>query len=719
MDINSSFSPLTLICIGFILLVFVILLLYINRVSGNNTLIEKRRLINQFPSSISTLGVLFTFIGITVGLVGFDTSDLDSSIPLLLDGLKTAFVTSILGMLGSMVLSNIINSKFDNTDKGVSDINIAAGLITKSLSDMSSANIESLKLLLQQQEKQLKLVELIHNDNSEIINILSESSNSQYNEILLETNSILKELSATVVSIKDDFVAFKLSGANDLKSIQTTIKRISEDTANISSINDNVISSLKALGNLDASEQHVSEEIDKLGSVLKTEVSELNAVVKTQFSELSAFIDKINTKIADDILHKLELIENGGNRTNDILKGISEETDKMSSINENVISSLEALGNLDASEQHVSEEIDKLGLVLKTEVSELNAVVKTQFSELSAFIDKINTKIADDILHKLELIENGGNRTNDILKGISEETDKMSSINENVISSLEALGNLDASEQHVSEEIDKLGIKIGDNISTIVTKMNETNMLLTSKLEDVTNLLEKNDMEQLSLYMKKFASDFQNQMNALFNKLVSDNFKELNKSIEILCSWQQENKDMIKTLTSQYKQMADNFEDTSTALSDVEDCTRQLVDDGGKLSALILALNQVLLEDKNFVVAISRLKEAAEINKSNSITLNQSASNLNSWITSQKDFVSGVKKLVDKLDEISRFRDYNSAFWKDTKNKFNEGIDILNEGNEKMNNQIAEIDKHFYARLNTTLANLDACIQAMYNGKIK
>ena len=623
MDINSSFSPLTLICIGFILLVFVILLLYINRVSGNNTLIEKRRLINQFPSSISTLGVLFTFIGITVGLVGFDTSDLDSSIPLLLDGLKTAFVTSILGMLGSMVLSNIINSKFDNTDKGVSDINIAAGLITKSLSDMSSANIESLKLLLQQQEKQLKLVELIHNDNSEIINILSESSNSQYNEILLETNSILKELSATVVSIKDDFVAFKLSGANDLKSIQTTIKRISEDTANISSINDNVISSLKALGNLDASEQHVSEEIDKLGSVLKTEVSELNAVVKTQFSELSAFIDKINTKIADDILHKLELIENGGNRTNDILKGISEETDKMSSINENVISSLEALGNLDASEQHVSEEIDKLG------------------------------------------------------------------------------------------------IKIGDNISTIVTKMNETNMLLTSKLEDVTNLLEKNDMEQLSLYMKKFASDFQNQMNALFNKLVSENFKELNKSIEILCSWQQENKDMIKTLTSQYKQMADNFEDTSTALSDVEDCTRQLVDDGGKLSALILALNQVLLEDKNFVVAISRLKEAAEINKSNSITLNQSASNLNSWITSQKDFVSGVKKLVDKLDEISRFRDYNSAFWKDTKNKFNEGIDILNEGNEKMNNQIAEIDKHFYARLNTTLANLDACIQAMYNGKIK
>ena len=249
--------------------------------------------------------------------------------------------------------------------------------------------------------------------------------------------------------------------------------------------------------------------------------------------------------------------------------------------------------------------------------------------------------------------------------------------------------------------------------------MNETEKFFISKLKDVTSLLEKNDIEQMTLYMKKFASDFQNQMNALINKLVSDNFKELNNSIKVLCSWQQENKDMIQTLTSQYKQMADNFEDTSTTLSDVEDYTRQLVDDGGKLSALIFALNQVLLEDKNFVVAINRLKEAADINKTNSLALNQSASNLNSWISSQKDFVTGVKKLVEKLDEISKFRDYNNAFWKDTKHKLNEGIDILNEGNEKMNNQIAEIDKHFYARLNTTLANLDACIQAMYNGKIK
>ncbi len=51
-----------------------------------------RRKIEQIPSFISTLGVLGTFLGITIGLWDFETSDLDHSIPLLLNGLKTAFL---------------------------------------------------------------------------------------------------------------------------------------------------------------------------------------------------------------------------------------------------------------------------------------------------------------------------------------------------------------------------------------------------------------------------------------------------------------------------------------------------------------------------------------------------------------------------------------------------------------------------------------------------
>lgn len=59
----------------------------------------------DFRSIIVTIGVLGTFVGVYMGLQGFDTGDIRTSVPLLLDGMKTAFFTSIVGMALSVVLS--------------------------------------------------------------------------------------------------------------------------------------------------------------------------------------------------------------------------------------------------------------------------------------------------------------------------------------------------------------------------------------------------------------------------------------------------------------------------------------------------------------------------------------------------------------------------------------------------------------------------------------
>jgi hypothetical protein len=46
----------------------------------------------DFKSILVSTGVLGTFIGIFIGLLGFDSSSVVDSVPKLLDGLKTAFV---------------------------------------------------------------------------------------------------------------------------------------------------------------------------------------------------------------------------------------------------------------------------------------------------------------------------------------------------------------------------------------------------------------------------------------------------------------------------------------------------------------------------------------------------------------------------------------------------------------------------------------------------
>lgn len=108
----------------------------------NDNLMNHRGVIEMIPSFISTLGVLGTFAGITMGLYYFDTANLPTSIPLLLNGLKTAFFTSLAGMVGSLFLSGQVNKLFDEKTGGVSDTAEAAGIIVKAL-DTLKGQVES------------------------------------------------------------------------------------------------------------------------------------------------------------------------------------------------------------------------------------------------------------------------------------------------------------------------------------------------------------------------------------------------------------------------------------------------------------------------------------------------------------------------------------------------------------------------------------------------
>lgn len=54
--------------------------------------------LNDWGGHFVSIGILGTFAGILVSLMGFDTTAIDKSVPQLLDGMRTAFATSVLGM---------------------------------------------------------------------------------------------------------------------------------------------------------------------------------------------------------------------------------------------------------------------------------------------------------------------------------------------------------------------------------------------------------------------------------------------------------------------------------------------------------------------------------------------------------------------------------------------------------------------------------------------
>ena len=59
------------------------------------------------PNLLTTIGIFGTFFGIVLGLQEFNQHDIEASIPPLLAGLKSAFFTSLAGMLSSLLLKTL------------------------------------------------------------------------------------------------------------------------------------------------------------------------------------------------------------------------------------------------------------------------------------------------------------------------------------------------------------------------------------------------------------------------------------------------------------------------------------------------------------------------------------------------------------------------------------------------------------------------------------
>lgn len=67
-------------------------------------LLRRKQSVPNLSSLVVTFGILGTFIGIFIGLITFQVTDIYGSVPKLLEGLKIAFLTSIAGMIASVLL---------------------------------------------------------------------------------------------------------------------------------------------------------------------------------------------------------------------------------------------------------------------------------------------------------------------------------------------------------------------------------------------------------------------------------------------------------------------------------------------------------------------------------------------------------------------------------------------------------------------------------------
>lgn len=99
------------------------------------------------PTLMGALGILGTFIGIIIGLLNFNTESIDTSIPVLLGGLKTAFITSIVGMFFA-ILFNGLDAFFFANKRRLLEVNIPASVTPEHIhQELQEQNKHLVKLI--------------------------------------------------------------------------------------------------------------------------------------------------------------------------------------------------------------------------------------------------------------------------------------------------------------------------------------------------------------------------------------------------------------------------------------------------------------------------------------------------------------------------------------------------------------------------------------------
>ncbi len=383
-------------------LIFSIYYLYRAKKSPNDI---NPYIFESIPQIFPTIGILGTFIGIAYGLWLFDVNNIEKSIPALLNGLKSAFIASIFGIIGSIVFAKLTSHKIWKNEKGKSsEETIAVYKLIELVGEFKDSLVESFSYIDENNNK-IKPANFFRD--------LYEESRKQ---------------STALQSFSTDLSTKIEAGFDSIMSNQ---------------IQNGVIPELQA----------VKAEIENLGKKMQDPAKEMTQnVVKELQAALGSMIDEFKTSMSGSTKSELEhlttLLSQAGNSLTDFPAKLQNMTENL---NENFRGlqeivqqiSKQTLSQSEQSTDQMRKQVEEMSEILKIKVGDLQLGQEVlinkqsdnlQISEnlLAAFnisIEKMNGLSIEvtETISKFSKVQNELNSAAHQLKLISENVNSSSS----------------------------------------------------------------------------------------------------------------------------------------------------------------------------------------------------------------------------------------------------------------------------------------------------
>jgi hypothetical protein len=602
-------------------------------------------LFDSIPSIFPTVGILLTAAGIVYGLKGFNKDFDKDKIMELLSGIRYSFIATILGLILLLLFQKL-------TERIKRKIEESENKDNKNFNQNPMEGLKEAISSLGMVNTQLQQSIMQHQ--TTMVELLNRNTN-----LIIDTQ---KEIKTALEVSNNNFLGFS---DKSFKELSVTKKNINNKIDTISSRFIKII-------------EDSSTELTQTQQALKSSINEATVAIIKKFEDSSAEFTQSQNALKSSI----------NETTASIIKKIkdssSELTETQKALNSSIIETSSKL----------NEKIE----------GGLNSITDTQVNLKNVLIES-SENIGNNLTEGLQGIQSVQAVFNDT---VQERSDTLNGV-------LQAgFSNLYTNQNEQNERLDSLitenhqrtGTLIGLNEQVLASSL-ANNEIFETKFTEFITLLQENNTKGLAEAMNKVTEDFNQQMTGLIEKLVQENFSQLNESVQNLNTWQQENKENLNALSAHYQQTTELFSHSSEVLKEVANNTKLLVNDESKLNELIKQLSAIMIDDTKFSSITNKLTQTVELVESSTKLYEETSSKLNKWVVNEYEFKQGVELLIKNLEE---FKDFNSGVWDNYRKEMQEAVKIIKETTSSLDNSVENLNSEFYERLSATFENLDNLI---------
>lgn len=531
---------------------------------------------NDASQAFASLGVLGTFIGITFGLLFFDTHNLEKSVPALLDGMKSAFFTSIVGMAGSLGTKWWQRKKQKEYD------------LSQPLDEVDE-NATIATLIEYLQEKNIETTKF----NTQLIQTLQEQNihNTNYHEEKIKSDKhLLDAINTMSKSISGESDTTLLS---QLKNLRIAI--IDEEKATRSEIQlmrEGMISAFNEFAH-----QMAENNSKAFIKALEETIKDFNTKIQEQFGEnfkqLNIAVDKLlvwqeeykntivevtenqkvifegieqaKSSLKDMANNSYSIQESAQLLSNIILTAQKYQEELLISLNTLVEISKEAKQFIPALNETLTQATNNITMsssLAHEQIAKLHNLAQENMTKSIQETTELAQKAIQNIDYYLATTQNSINKTSEQISSLSNKaTESIDQYLGNVVN------NLEHHDAILQQSFNATNKAIENTTSTLEKNVTDFHEDLKNKLDDV-NIKFKDNLNDLNNKTNHIIEKQINVMNENIEKISISAIEKLDKDIQNMLKRLKDISDsMIKMINTHESELNNAFDKTNRAIS--------------------------------------------------------------------------------------------------------------------------------------------------------